>query len=49
MRSLKKYIYKIEIFVDDGSTDKGDLYVKKFFKEFKKQKNISLKLIRIKK
>ena len=46
----KKYIYKIEIiFVDDGSTDKGDLYVKKFFKEFKKQKNISLKLIRIKK
>ena len=31
MRSLKKYIYKIEIiFVDDGSTDKGDLYVKNF-------------------
>ena len=37
------------LFVDDGSTDKGNLLIQNFFKTIKKKKNISLKLIKIKK
>ena len=46
----KKYINITEIvFVDDGSTDNGNILIKKFFEKFKKKKNLTLKLIRIKK
>ena len=46
----KKIISKIEIlFIDDGSNDGGYLLVNNFFNDLKKSKNLSYKLLRIKK
>ncbi len=46
----KNYISKIElIFVDDGSTDNGNILVNDFFKKLRKKNNLSFKLLKIKK
>ena len=46
----KNFVPKIEIlFIDDGSTDKGNELIKKYFKKFKKNKKVTFRLIKSKK
>lgn len=46
----KNFVPKIEIlFIDDGSTDKGNNLIKKYFEKFKKNKKVTFRLIKSKK